>query len=497
MKKNTPILPLIFAFIFPILLHKQEAGLNVLLLNTALLGLLLWSGRLAFKNTLIILPASGMILSSVMSLINGSSIAVTVNVISMILLCGLLAAPQLSVLGNGFLVTLISLFTAPFNYLKSIGSSLGSGERSRRAFRYLSYIIVPFIALLIFISLYSASSPYYKAFTGDILLFVEDFFTWLFKEVSPGAFAIGVSGLITGVMLLYGKMTGIFDLPGEVGVMNLQRVKRWYKGSPIGLRAEMKTGILLFVFLNIALAAMNILDFWHVWVNFKWDGGFLKQFVHEGTWLLILSIIISMALVLWYFRGNLNFYRKNRFLLILTRIWLAQNIFLALSVAVRNFWYLHYFNLAYKRIWVYAFLILVIIGLITIIIKVEKKKTLKYLLVRNSIFAYVTLVVLCLFNWDVIIAKYNVSRATKAFYHTDFMCTLNNSALPVLILNQERLDQIEKAQSDIFTYHKNYLDYKEYNEILLSRKIQFVNEYPEKHWLSWNLAEWNAYRKLK
>lgn len=497
MKRNISLLPLAFAVVFPLLLHKQSAGVNVLILNICILMFLWLSGRLTFRNSLMILPISGLVVSSVMCMVNGSAIAVTCYVISLILLCGVLAAPYLSVLLNGFLTTFISLFTAPFNYIKNISSLFGTSDKSRRLARYLGYTVVPVIVVIVFISLYSASSPYFEAFTGDFLLHLEKFLERLFRNISPDAFAIGIAGFVIGVILLFGKMTGIFDLPGETGVMDLQRVKKWYKGSMIGLRAEVKTATLLFVLLNITLGVMNALDFWHVWVNFTWDGGFLKQFVHEGTWLLILSILISIALVLWYFRGNINFYKRNRTLLYLTRAWLAQNAFLAISVAIRNFWYLHYFNLAYKRIWVYAFLIMVIVGLITVFIKLEKKKTIKYLLVRNSVYAYIIFMVMCLFNWDLIIAKFNVQRSAKAFYHTDFMVTLNESALPVLLMDEQKLKQVADAQSKLFTYHENYMSFEDYNLILRNRKEQFVNNYAAKHWLSWNYADWNAYRKLK
>ncbi|HLO91108.1 MAG TPA: DUF4173 domain-containing protein, partial [Lentimicrobium sp.] len=496
MKKYVPLMPMVFAILFPLLLNNQRAGLNVLLLNTAILSLLWWGGRLTFRNSLVTLTVAGTIVSSVMCLLNGSVPAVSVYVISLILLSGLLAAPYLSVLLNGFLTTFISLFTAPFNYLKNTGSVYGGGAKTRRVGRYLGYIIIPVFVLLIFVSLYSAASPYFKDLTGDFMLYVERFFNSLFRNISPQAFAIGVGGFITGVILLFGKMTGIFDLPGETGVMDLQRIKKWYKGSMIGLRAEARIATLLFVLLNAALAVMNVLDFWHVWINFRWDGGFLKQFVHEGTWLLILSIVISMALVLWYFRGNLNFYRRNKGLKILARVWLAQNIFLAFSVAVRNFWYLHYFNLAYKRIWVFAFLIMVIAGLITVIIKVEQRKTLKYLLVRNSVYVYIIFVIMGMFNWDVIIAKFNVSRADKAFYHTDFMVTLNESALPYLMMDKQRYQVVEKAQAGMFTYSKNYLSFADYDTIVMHRKELFINEFQKRHWLSWNAADWRSYRKL-
>jgi hypothetical protein len=56
--------------------------------------------------------------------------------------------------------------------------------------------------------------------------------------------------------------------------------------------------------------------------------------VHEGTYLLILCILMAMGVLLWFFRGNLNFLPDNERLRWLAHLWLAQNAMLALSVGV-------------------------------------------------------------------------------------------------------------------------------------------------------------------
>ena len=70
------------------------------------------------------------------------------------------------------------------------------------------------------------------------------------------------------------------------------------------------------------------MDINHVWLNFQWDGQFLKEFVHDGTYILIINIIISILLVLYFFKANLNFFKKNKILKTLTYIWVGQNFFL-------------------------------------------------------------------------------------------------------------------------------------------------------------------------
>jgi hypothetical protein len=496
MKKSVLLFPLLTALLFPALLHRQSAGINILLLDLGIIALAFLSERLVLKNKLHLLIAAGLALSGLMSVFYGSAMAVTVTVISFILLVGILAAPYLSVLINGLFSGIVGTITSPFYYLKGIGETVGGEHGVGKTVRYAGLLIIPLIIVLIFISIYSAASPYFNRVTGDLMYFIGDFFEWLGKLINPAVFWIGVGGLVAGSALIFGKIPGVFDLPGEAGTDKLTDEKNGATGTSSSLRFELNSALLIFLLLNGALLIMNALDLWYVWIDFKWDGGFLKQFVHEGTWLLIFSIIISILLVLWFFRGSLNFYPKNNLLKNLTIIWIAQNIFLALSVGVRNFWYLHYFNLAFKRIFVFAFLLLVIYGLVTVILKVNNTKSLRYLIVRNSIAAYIVLVALSLFNWDMVIAKFNIGRAEKAFFHTDFMSRLDDSTLPVLMMNDQELQAAGEAQKGMFSYHRNYMSLEEYKAVIISRNEDFLRGYPQQHWLSWNLAEYTAYKKL-
>ena len=86
----------------------------------------------------------------------------------------------------------------------------------------------------------------------------------------------------------------------------------------------------------------------------------------------------------------------------------------------------------------FAFLLLVLLGIITVLIKLQKRKNLQFLIVRNSLFIYAIIVFLGLFNWDRIIARHNVNHARTAFFHTNFMMELNSSTLPLLLLSPWR-----------------------------------------------------------
>ncbi|HRZ76729.1 MAG TPA: DUF4173 domain-containing protein, partial [Bacteroidales bacterium] len=254
----------------------------------------------------------------------------------------------------------------------------------------------------------------------------------------------------------------------------------------------------LLIVLNTLILLLNILDVRWVWLGFEWNGEYLRQFVHEGTWLLILSIVFSVLIVLYFFRGALNFSVRALWFKRLALLFLAQNAFLVLSVGMRNYWYIHYFALAYKRIAVILFLLLALYGLYTVAMKVKERRSLHYLLRRNSLAMMVLLVLASLLNWDNLIARYNVRHADRAFLHLDFMATLPDRSLPLLDIPPAALERIHARQVVLFPFtgRTYYMDPEEYTLRIKKRKAEFIERWESTGWLSWNYAEYRAYRRL-
>jgi hypothetical protein len=376
-------------------------------------------------------------------------------------------------------------------------SMTGENSVGRKLLRFVLIVLTPVATLLIFTSIYATASPYFNNLTGGLLRKIGDFFEALIRLISPATFWLFVAGFLIMIAFLSGGSNSILKLFSEDTGMQLSRKKKSFHGRMTALKTEYWSGVVMLILLNLVIAVMNVLDIWNVWFFFEWNGLYLKQFVHEGTWLLIFSILISVVIVLYYFRGNLNFYPKRKLVLNLAMLWLAQNALLAISVGIRNMWYIHHFNLAYKRIGVYAFLLLTLFGIVTVIIKIRQRKTHQYLFHYNSLSAYVLLICLGLFNWDKIIASYNVDHSARAFFHPEFMITLNSSALPELKISAARTNEIEHAQSEQFEFSRsNYMLLDEYKSRVEERCIDFVNGYPLISWKGWNYADYQAYKEL-
>ncbi len=497
MKKSFLLLPLAFALLFAYLFHGQQAGINILIFNVLLISMLIRTRRLSPGNRFHLIFLAGAGISGIMVAVYGEGVALAGNILSLMVLCAVAAYPAMVVPLNAMVALPSAILTGPREWLRAITAEPGGKSGTGRVFRKGAMWLLPLIVFALFMLIYSAASPFFNKFTGNFLQGFSDLMQKIFRWISPGFFWLMIVGFALYLFYFFGTLNYIFRVFSEEETDRLTRRRKPFSGRFNALKNEYRSGIILLILLNLALALMNVLDIRHVWLFFEWDGGYLKQFVHEGTWLLIVSILISIVIVVWLFRGNLNFYSKNRVLLVLSRIWLYQNIILAISVAVRNFWYIHYFNLAFKRIWVFAFLILVVFGIITVLLKLRHKKTLQYLLVQNSLMAYAVIVFTGLFNWDIIIARYNVKHAGKAFFHTDFMMHLDSSTLPVLRLDAETLSQIDSVNRINFPDHQYYTSMDYYSGHIGQRTRNFLEGYPRLQWQSLTVSDAITYQRLK
>ena len=307
-----------------------------------------------------------------------------------------------------------------------------------------------------------------------------------------------VVGIILGRYLFQGirhslRILGEHLLPKVLERRKTARIK----GHRLGLRREFRAGMFLFFTLNILLLVVNIIDIQHVWIGFQWTGQLLREFVHEGTWILILSIFFGAALVLHFFRGNLNFYRDNKWLKILAQLWIWQNIFLCCSVILRNWHYVDNYGLAYKRIGVFFFCAFIFLVLALVSYKVFKRHS-AYTFSRG-VFAAALAVLFFSAPWDwaSVITKYNLSHAGKSFVHFNFLEKMPDRCLPELRLTQEWVDNMKNRQIlQKYDYDGIEFDGKDF-EVNIENRIQdFLSAHARKNSMEYTWAEQRAYEKL-
>ncbi|HXB40529.1 MAG TPA: DUF4153 domain-containing protein [Bacteroidia bacterium] len=483
MKKNDWIL-LTTAGLYSYLFYGQVAGVNFVIFTFALCSALLLQNKELLKNKLWLIAAAGSLLSALCTGYYGNTLSVIANVISLSLLSGM-SIPKNSSL----------LFTLLFSFYSYAGSLLfilieridkreERTENPKIGFKKITLLLIPFLITLLFFFMYRSSNILFNDLAKKINL---DFISmnWI-------TFTLG------GFILLYGffhhrkiTMLSRFDEksvncldPGNTNTISLF-------GKKLSISEEDFSGKALFIMLNLLLLVVNGLD-----LNFLFVDGKLpkeltfSEFVHQGTGMLITSIIVAIAVILFYFRGALNFYKSNTTLKWLAYLWIFQNILILSSTVMRNEIYIHSYGLTHKRIGVYVYLLLSAIGLITTWIKIGGKRSNMYLFRVNSWLFYGILVISCFFNWDNIITVFNINKAGQL--DKNYLISLSNTNLPLLYkLKQDSthkhkeftMGQDELSYADVNTRNGNTgFDFEKYLNIKL---FFYVHHGEELGWKSW------------
>ncbi len=499
MKKNAALLlTLVHALIFVWLFHKQQLGLNLFIFELLAIGSLLLILRERPVSLVSKIVLAGNLISGLAVLWHFSDWAIFINLCSFFLFTGSLVYPHSRSLLSTGLFSLTNAFLAPGRFFVLLTNLKGKNNAAGKSFRAIKLALLPLVVLMIFIALYKASNPLFDKGVTQLTAFIDRYWDALVHDFDLGWVFTLLLGLFFSLLIfihVQHKRVLAYETNSQDQLTRIRK-KHSFGFKLTALNDELKSALFLLISLNLLLLILNSIDIYWVWFNFEWEGEYLKQFVHEGTYLLIISILISIALVLFFFRRNLNFYARNKMLKLLSYAWLAQNAVLALSVAMRNFWYIKYFALAYKRIGVLVFLLLTLYGIYTVYQKVRHQKSAYYLWRTNSLATFVMLVLLTMVNWDAIIARYNFSHYRTAFVHLDFLSKLSDKTLPLLDKSLEELKAMETVQKELFPFEEQYMDAEAYHKKIQLRKEYFMSHWNEKNLRSWNFAEARAYKAL-
>lgn len=500
--KNPFSILLLSTVLFGLLFYNHSLGLNLVIYELAIFGYLYFTKQFDSSDKMLRLLGLAQGLTLLFTVWHHSTWGYFIHFCVSILFVGALVAPGLrsllSILGMGISNSIMSFG----QFFSPAEKERGKGKARSYRFKRLRYYLLPLLVILVFVGLYAAANPefgnYAASFFEKIAEVLDLLNFWFIATLLLGL-------VISIVLFRRAKNQRLGDVDARANDSKL-RVKSGYRYfKPLALKNEYRAAVFLFVCLNGILLFMNVLDINHVWLNFKWEGQYLRQFVHYGTIVLIVAIVLSAGLVLYLFRGNLSFYSKNKTLKILCYAWLAQNVILAISAGLRNVYYIQYYSLAYKRIAIVFFIILAIYGLYSVYIKIRNTRSVFYILRKNALVWLVVLVLSAGFNWDRIIAEYNFSRGKNSFVHLNYLARLSDTALPALDQPLAKLEDIHQYQEQSFfdgssmssrAYSSIYLDPKKYFKHIALRKRAFTKRWQASSWLEWNFAESRAYSEL-
>ncbi len=507
-------LVVIGAVLFNIVFWHEKMAVNAVLFDVFILWSVFYLYPSVFANPVMKWLLIGHSITILAVLIQNtclSKIAFTVTLLLVVIFSQYLHRSAWYAMGSAFMNY---LFVIPslFTHVQLAKNNRLNLSGLKKSFRVL---VIPLLLAFVFFLVYNFANAIFKNLVNDIGTAIEHFlsrfFTW-FNWDRTGFLLLGL--LVTGGLLLKSRV-GYFTEADMKKKNELWRKKnellKWkksawfellsllmgkYAGGMMALKNENRTAIVTLFLLNALLLFINCVDIIYVWFGFSYNSDVnLSEYVHEGTGLLIFSILLAILLLLFFFRGNLNFYKHNKWLRMGAYAWLFQNAVLVVSVLFRDYFYIEHFGLAYKRIGVLIFLVLVLIGLITIFVKIQQRKTAFYLLRVNAWVAIVILVVASCVHWDETIARYNLSKKDTIALDVKFLLTLSDKVLPLLQRNQEVLQRNDKSR---FNEEGEYLYRSTLTpiQVLQNRTNEFFATQKTYSWLSWNVADANIRTEL-
>lgn len=223
---------------------------------------------------------------------------------------------------------------------------------------------------------------------------------------------------------------------------------------------ERTSGIITFLVLNVMLLFFIFTYNYEQFYEAPKTPSQLSDETHERVVAVIFSIVMAIAVIMFYFKGAFNFDKNAGILKTLAKIWVVLNSVLIFSAMAKNTEYVQELGLTYKRLGVYAFLVLSIIGLVITFIKIQKQKTNAFLFNQMLWYFYGMILVCSYFNWGGMATQYNIMNHKGNF---EFLHSLNyndemlEQAFPKEMKTKINYDRVE---SDKTTFLSKILYYE-------------------------------------
>lgn len=483
------------AILFDGLFWDRSLGLNFFLFSALICGMLLqrygWSGL----STPARVAWTGALISAAMVVVFNSIIACVGAIASLAVFSALAHERQLRSLIYAVPQLFSNFLLLPLAAWEGVDHLAQEHRAPRAGWRWVRLVMLPLIVGIIFLQLYRVGNPKFDQLTAGLFDGLWNALERFFAEFLTAHTFFFLFALIVCAGLLY-RYAPKFVLQLEQRWTDLlvrRKVKRPHWLAPRALNPlerERRMGILLLLLVNVLLLVVNVIDISWVWIGFEVPEGFsLMQFVHEGTWTLIVSILLSILILLHLFRGNLNFYTRTRTLKHLALLWVAQNFVLGISVFLRNYHYISFHGLAYKRIGVIVFLALVLVGLITLYVKIRQRKSFFYLARVNAWAAFAVLIGLTAVDWDSFIVRTNLNHPNRGEVDIDNYLAMSDKVLPLLYAN------IDNVEAQMMQHRANrvrwveHLDPEQFRAQLDAKRDGFLARCARQHWTEWNLAD--------
>jgi hypothetical protein len=474
--KTTDKLILVSGLAYGVLFYQQDFGANFLIYSIIqLLGIYFISEK-EKRNKHWWLSFVGVACAAIGVFVNGSFLAVFANVVSLFVLASLTIESKSSIVVS-LIQSCYSVMTGLVFIINDIAEKAvdktGLKTKSRGFKNFIIFLASTVVALLFF-SLYRNANPAFKEFTDQIdLSFIS--VSWI------GFTVLGYYFIYQ--MYKHNRIKELTDYDlGAADYITVNPEPSKMEGL-MSVESEVKWAKTLLIMLNSLLILVLVVDATYFSGLYELSTEVSHSAsVHQGIDALIFSIVLAVSIILFFFKGRLNFMDNNKTVKYLALAWIVQNVVLVVFTGLKNVEYVQEYFLTYKRIGVFIYLICCVVGLFYTYLKINEVRSNWFLVRRVGWSLYALAIVTPLVNWDALIINYNFSAAVEKPDHLDidYMMTLPKVNFPLI---QYRLHSYQGTiEEDVFN------------------RLKHVNEHPNSFfvsdWRSFNVRKYLAFKTI-
>ncbi len=437
--------------IFVLLFFKAATpGLNWFIYSaTAAITVFLLVPKTAIKDYII--PAVGLVISGLSVFIHSNALGIIATLLSFGYLGISLIIPKID--------PFIGAITGIANYLMSpIGVLIRFfqkvGQKSGRFRGFFGSLIIPGILILFFGILYYKSSPSFTQLLDKI--------SW--DNVPQFIFTV-ILGVFSASILFYGFAPQSFNDMYQNLSNKSPKVSASLGGNDLSRSWQLGVWTLV-----VLLSIVVITDFQQRITGLTADDFTFASHLHQGVYASIFSIIC--AGVLSVITSNYLNSNHTKSIRVGNYVFIVLNVIFVLQNMVRNYDYVMQYSLTSKRLIIFIYLIMCLIGLAITAYTIYKNKSIGFLYKTNAFNIYIVVVMCTLFNWSKIITSYNVNNPYGSNKEVDFdyLFSLDRSNTPILNRHIDKMskDELQRLE-DRNRYNSTYYE-SDFREYILDKK---------------------------
>ncbi|MFV8358221.1 DUF4173 domain-containing protein [Flavobacterium sp. XS1P32] len=267
--------------------------------------------------------------------------------------------------------------------------------------KLIAYFVIPILFLGLFLIVYSFGSDHFSSLFAGYYLDID---VWQAFVITALGFFISFTFWNYWIPEICYEKNDVLDSDFKQEAKTQNHNSFSFLDIDFERRSGEITLFLLNILLLVFITTYNYEQFFEVVEKSN-----LSSDTLERVTAVVFSIIMAICVILFYFKGGFNFDVKAQNLKKLAKIWIFLNGILILSAIIKNSEYVSYFGLTYKRLGVFAFLILAIVGLVIAFFKIINQKTNAYLFNQMIWYFYGTVLLCSFLNWGNLITNYNIT----------------------------------------------------------------------------------------